>query len=226
MICCFKGNFRITSPRGERVLNGRKEFHKGIDMVGMDDITVYSVCEGVVKTGFEANGAGNYIVVTMNDGRRVFYMHLAKFLVANGKKVKKGEPVGIMGNTGNSYGAHTHIELRKAGYGYESLDIADFLKVENKVGIYYYNPNIEDEEDNMSYEQFEEYMERYIEKQKSLSPSEWSEEERKFCESHGLIRGDGKGNFCYKAPVTKEELAVVSQRIVTGLVNKFGSQDK
>ena len=115
MICCFKGNFRITSPRGERVLNGRKEFHKGIDMVGMDDITVYSVCEGVATTGFEANGAGNYIVVTMSDGRRVLYMHLAKFLVTNGKKVKKGEPIGIMGNTGNSYGAHTHIELRKSG---------------------------------------------------------------------------------------------------------------
>ncbi len=226
MICCFKGNFRITSPRGERILCGKKEFHKGIDMVGMDDITVYSVCDGVATTGFQANGAGNYIVVTMSDGRRVLYMHLAKFLIKNGKSVKKGEPIGIMGNTGNSYGAHTHIELRPAGSTCESLDVSEFLKIENRIGIYYYNPNVEKEENNMSYEQFEEYMDKYIEKLKNLEPSEWSEDERKFCESHGLIKGDGKGKYGYMAPVTKEELAVVSQRIVTGLVNNFGSKER
>ena len=77
----------------------------------------------------------------------------------------------------------------------------------------------------MSYEQFEEYMDRYIEKLKSLEPSEWSESEREFCEKNGLILGDGNGNFGYKCPVTKEELAVVSQRIVTGLLNNSGLKE-
>jgi murein DD-endopeptidase MepM/ murein hydrolase activator NlpD len=130
--CCFKGRFRVTSPRGYR----GSEFHKGIDLVGTDDTTVYSICDGVVRTAYEANGAGNYVVVTMPDGRRVFYMHLAKFLVKDGAQIKKGAPLGIMGNTGRSTGAHTHLELRPAGTTSDSLDICQFTGITNKVGLY------------------------------------------------------------------------------------------
>lgn len=138
MVCCFKGKFRVTSPRGYRTLNGKREFHKGIDLVGIDDKTVYSICDGTVRTAYQANGAGNYIVVTMTDGRRVFYMHLASFLVKNGAKIKIGEPIGIMGNTGNSTGAHTHLELRPKGTTGNSLDIIEFTGLSNKVGTYEY----------------------------------------------------------------------------------------
>lgn len=138
MVCCFKGKFRVTSPRGYRTLNGKREFHKGIDLVGIDDKTVYSICDGTVRTAYQANGAGNYIVVTMTDGRRVFYMHLASFLVKNGAKIKRGEPIGIMGNTGNSTGAHTHLEIRPKGTTGNSLDIIEFTGLTNKVGTYTY----------------------------------------------------------------------------------------
>jgi murein DD-endopeptidase MepM/ murein hydrolase activator NlpD len=132
--CCFKGRYRVTSPRGYRGL----EFHKGIDLVGIDDTTVYSICDGTVGTGYEANGAGYYIVVTMADGRRVYYMHLKtnSFKVQNGDKVKKGQALGIMGSTGNSTGAHTHLELRPAGVTMDSLDICEFTGIINKVGVY------------------------------------------------------------------------------------------
>lgn len=142
MICCFKGKFRVTSPRGTRTLGGVTAFHKGIDLVGMDDITVYSICDGTVRTAYEANGAGNYVVVTMSNGHRVFYMHLAKFLVKNGVKIKTGEPLGIMGSTGDSTGAHTHLELRPKGTTSESLDICEFTGIPNKIGVYEYKPDI------------------------------------------------------------------------------------
>ena len=138
MISCFKGNFRVTSPYGERILNGNKEFHKGIDLVGLDSITVYSVSDGIVRTAYQANGAGNYVVVTMNDGRRIFYMHLKSFLVKNGQRVKRGDAIGVMGNTGNSFGAHTHLEIRPEGTTYDNLDICEFTNIPNKTGVYYY----------------------------------------------------------------------------------------
>ena len=130
--CCFKGRYRVTSPRGYR----GAEFHKGIDLVAMDDTTVYSICDGTVKTAYQANGAGNYVTVTMADGRRVLYMHLAKFLVKDGATVKKGTPLGVMGSTGNSTGPHTHLELRPAGTTSDSLDICEFTGITNKVGTY------------------------------------------------------------------------------------------
>jgi murein DD-endopeptidase MepM/ murein hydrolase activator NlpD len=144
MICCFKGKFRVTSPRGTRILGGVTEFHKGIDLVGLDDITVYSISDGTVKTAYQANGAGYYVVVTMTDGRRVFYMHLKEnsFKVKTGDFIKAGQPLGIMGSTGNSTGAHTHLEIRPKGNTSESLDICEFTGITNKKGLYEYRPEI------------------------------------------------------------------------------------
>ena len=144
MVSCFKGKFKVTSPRGNRVLNGKAEFHKGIDLVGLDDTTVYSVSDGTVRTAYQANGAGYYVVVTMADGRRVFYMHLksGSFKVKTGEKVTVGQPLGVMGSTGASTGAHTHLELRPKGTTSESLDIIDFTGLSNKVGVYTYEPEM------------------------------------------------------------------------------------
>lgn len=137
MISCFKGKFRLTSPRGDRVLNGVKGYHHGIDLVGLDDTTVYSIVDGKVRTGAD-NSAGNYVCVTIEDGRRVYYFHLKSFKVKTGDTVKKGQAVGIMGNTGHSFGAHTHLELRVKGTAYKSLDISEFTGIPNKVGVYEY----------------------------------------------------------------------------------------
>lgn len=151
MISCFKGKFRVTSPRGIRTdpITGKKgTYHKGLDLVGIDDKTVYSVCSGVVRTAYQANGAGYYIVVTMADGRRVYYMHLKanSFKVKNGEKVSKGQALGVMGSTGNSTGAHTHLELRVKGTGYDDLDISEFTGIPNKIGTYEYKEQLTQKE--------------------------------------------------------------------------------
>ena len=140
MVCCFKGRFRVTSPRGYRTLNGKREYHKGIDLVGVDDTTVYSISDGTVRTAYQGNGAGYYVVVTMADGRRVFYMHLkaGSFKVKNGERVVKGQELGIMGATGAVTGAHTHLELRPKGTTGDSLDICELTGLTNKVGSYTY----------------------------------------------------------------------------------------
>ena len=141
MISCFKGKFKVTSPRGYRThpITGAKEsYHKGIDLVGVDDITVYSICDGIVKTAYQEGGAGYYIVVTMGDGRRVFYMHLKQgsYKVKDGQRVTRGQALATMGSTGASTGAHTHLELRPKGTSSDSIDICEYTKIPNKVGLY------------------------------------------------------------------------------------------
>lgn len=147
MICCFKGKFRVTSPRGYRtdpITGAKSTYHKGIDLVGVDDTTIYSISDGTARTLYQANGAGYYVIVTMDDGRRVFYMHMKKdsFKVKNGDRVVKGQALGIMGSTGASTGSHTHLEIRPKGTTSDSLDIAEFTGIPNKVGVYEYKEEL------------------------------------------------------------------------------------
>lgn len=142
MICCFNGRFRVTSPRGWRTLNGVRDYHKGIDLVGEDSHVVYAICDGYCTTRTQYNdegkmdGFGHYVTQTIADGRRIFYAHLASFSITDNQYVTAGTPIGIMGATGNVTGAHTHLELRPAGTTSESLDINAFTGIPNVVGNY------------------------------------------------------------------------------------------
>ena len=143
MICCFKGKFKITSPRGYRTLSGKREFHKGVDLVGIDDKTVYAVADGTIDaTPYEASGFGYYIRQKLADGRRIYYAHLKKgsICVKPGQRIKAGDALGIMGATGRVTGAHTHLELRPEGTAGDSLDICEFCGIQNKAGTYSYVP--------------------------------------------------------------------------------------
>ena len=136
MLSCFRGRFSVTSPRGERTIGGVKEYHKGIDLVGKDDTAVYAIADGTVYTLFEKNGFGKYVRELLPDGRRIYYGHLASFAVENGVRVARGDKLGTMGSTGRAFGAHTHLEIRPAGYSSESEDISEFTDIPNRIGNY------------------------------------------------------------------------------------------
>lgn len=140
MVSPFKGKFKVTSPRGWRNLGGR-EYHKGLDLVALEDKTVYAVADGKIDaTPYEQNGFGYYVRQVLPDGRRIYYAHLApgSIVVKPGQEIKKGDKLGVMGSSGRSTGAHTHIELRPQGTSKDSLDIAEFLDIPNKQGTYEY----------------------------------------------------------------------------------------
>lgn len=63
---------------------------------------------------------GNYVQIQHCNGYTTLYAHLDSVSVKVGQTVKKGQKIGYMGNTGNSYGAHTHFEVRK-GVAYSTL---------------------------------------------------------------------------------------------------------
>lgn len=144
MISCFKGKFKVTSPMGYRNLGG-KEYHKGLDLVALEDKTVYAIADGTVDaTPFEANGFGYYVRQLLPDGRRIYYGHMAKgsICVKPGQTIKKGDKLGTMGSTGRSTGAHTHIEIRPKGTSRDNLDITEFTGIPNKVGTYEYKEEV------------------------------------------------------------------------------------
>ncbi len=68
------------------------------------------------------------------------------------------------------------------------------------------------EDEEMSYEQFREYMRRYEAELAQEPPGDWSETERSWAQEKGLIRGDESGRFRWRRPLTREEFAVVAYR--------------
>ena len=108
---------QITNPYGN---NG----HSGIDLVGrinqLDSIIAHSA--GTVtyiqkghgnNTRATGNASyGNLVKIKHGNGMFTLYAHLASVSVAVGQKVTKGQTIGSMGNTGCSFGAHLHFEVR------------------------------------------------------------------------------------------------------------------
>jgi len=106
---------RITSPYGVRVLNGRKEFHAGIDIGGPTGTNIVAAESGRVSYAGYMRGYGNVIILSHNGGYSTVYGHNLVNLVKKGQSVKKGSVIGKVGRTGNATGAHLHFEIRLSG---------------------------------------------------------------------------------------------------------------
>lgn len=137
MLLPYKGEVRVSSPFGWRTLNGKRVYHKGIDLVGADK-TVRAVVGGVVGQSIiitdpknRTSEWGNYVRIDGEDGRLYYYCHLAKRLVSRGDKVSAGDALGIEGSTGKSTGSHLHLEVRENG---KSIDPTPIIGIKNIVG--------------------------------------------------------------------------------------------
>ncbi|MBQ7821184.1 MAG: M23 family metallopeptidase [Clostridia bacterium] len=133
-----KGDVKITSKYGYRTLKGVTGFHGGLDLVGSKTDEVVSVTNGVVlwsQIVTDKNNPtwqwGNYVAVSGDDGNTVYYCHLSERKVKAGQRVTAGDVIGIMGNTGYSFGKHLHFEVRP-GNG-SAADAAAYLHLPNAV---------------------------------------------------------------------------------------------
>lgn len=118
-------NSRVFKTKGNKITQKYKAGkHNGIDLVGTgstldyivahSDGTVTAVrkdCNATYKTG---SSYGNYVKIKHTNGYYTLYAHLkyGSVSVKVGDKVKKGQVIGYMGNTGHSFGAHLHWEVR------------------------------------------------------------------------------------------------------------------
>lgn len=137
----FAGRNRVTSIFGRRTLNGAAADHKGLDIVGDDSHDVLAVGGGrVIQSHMVTDRGnltwewGNYVCVQAQDGLLHYYCHMGSRAVQKGDVVKEGDKIGVMGNTGKSYGAHLHFELRNTAR--QSLNPCPLLGIPNQTGSY------------------------------------------------------------------------------------------
>lgn len=124
----------IYGIKGELWASGK---HDGVDLVSSGDKTILAISDGKVIRSSNTGAWGEHVVIQMADGRSVVYAHMiaGSRKVVVGATVKTGQALGIMGNTGNSEGAHLHIEIQKSYYKAGAVDdITEFLKIKNIKG--------------------------------------------------------------------------------------------
>ncbi len=106
-----------TSSYGNRIspFTNLKQKHKGIDVANSIGTPVIATAGGVVvRTGHE-RGLGKYVIIRHGYGYVTKYGHLSKVHVRVGKRVKRGDKIADMGNTGRSTGPHLHYEVLASG---------------------------------------------------------------------------------------------------------------
>lgn len=102
-------SYKISSYFGPR--KGRH--HDGIDIPAPRGSEIVASQSGeVIYSGNKIKGYGNLTIIDHGKGIYSVYAHAAKNLTKKGERVKKGEPIGLVGSTGRSSGPHLHFEIR------------------------------------------------------------------------------------------------------------------
>ena len=128
----------VTSNFGYRPRFRR--MHKGIDIKAYTGDTVRAAFSGKVRVvKYEGGGYGNYVVIRHHNGLETIYGHLSKHLTSVNREVKAGEPIGLAGNTGRSFGSHLHFETRIMGEAIDPALIFDFKAGDVRGDFYVFN---------------------------------------------------------------------------------------
>ena len=104
---------RFSSPYGYRndPITGIRKFHNGIDIANQRGTPVLASMSGAVATvGYNGN-YGRYLILRHGDGFQTMYAHLHRAQVSPGDRVRQGQQVGEMGNSGYSTGSHLHFSI-------------------------------------------------------------------------------------------------------------------
>jgi len=107
----------LSSGFGHRIspFTGLKEFHKGLDIATREGTPVISPADGIVTIAGTKGGLGNIIVIDHGHGMVTRYCHLKKWLVRAGTRVKRGDKIALVGNTGRTTAPHLHYEVYLKG---------------------------------------------------------------------------------------------------------------
>jgi murein DD-endopeptidase MepM/ murein hydrolase activator NlpD len=104
-------NGPVTSPFGYRW--GR--LHAGIDIGVPYGTPIHAAAAGTVVLAAWTGGYGNYTCIDHGGGLATCYAHQSSYAVSSGAQVSQGQVIGYVGNTGHSFGAHLHFEVRING---------------------------------------------------------------------------------------------------------------
>ena len=104
----------ITSGFGHRIspFTGQPAMHEGLDIAAPPNSPIQAPAAGrVTSTGFDPR-MGNMVALDHGFSMETVYGHMAKILVKNGQKVKRGDVIGLVGSTGLSTGPHLHYLVK------------------------------------------------------------------------------------------------------------------
>jgi murein DD-endopeptidase MepM/ murein hydrolase activator NlpD len=113
----IKNMYQVTSGFGRRYHPILKTIrpHTGIDITAPKGTPVYATADGVVSSDQGGSGYGITVVINHGFSYQTLYAHLSKKLVKTGQRIKRGQLIGYVGNTGLSMGSHLHYEVIKGG---------------------------------------------------------------------------------------------------------------
>ncbi|RAK58200.1 M23 family peptidase [Phenylobacterium deserti] len=108
--------YEVGSPFGLRQLPWEEagRLHAGVDIQAPAGEPIRAAADGVVTRIGQEGGYGRFVEITHAEGLTTLYGHMGAFLpdLKTGDAVKAGQPVGKIGSTGTSTGAHLHFEVR------------------------------------------------------------------------------------------------------------------
>lgn len=88
------------------------KMHTGVDFTAKVGTQIFATGDGVVKNAIHGySGYGNHVVIDHGFGYESLYAHLYTIEVKNGQKLKRGDVIGAVGNTGTSTAPHLHYEV-------------------------------------------------------------------------------------------------------------------
>ena len=213
----FNGKQTITSPFGYRYINGEKKFHKGLDIVGVDKQVRACITGKVIYSNIVTDHNnntwewGNYICIF--DGMDYYYYcHLAERFVKQHDRVEQGDIIGIMGNTGYSFGEHLHFEVRsKDGISFNPFIVLGYREEFNATGTVLF----EDYEKGVDMNKIEDVKQALWNYQNSLQESEWSKKNGGFEKGYKIGVNDGT-----------YPQGIVTRQMLFKILNDLGLLDK
>ncbi|MFI9639539.1 M23 family metallopeptidase [Micromonospora sp. NPDC051925] len=113
--------YDFNSPYGMRW----GKLHTGIDLVAPEGTPYVAIHSGTVTKAGWFGGYGYAVIVQHADGSEAIYGHSSAVSVHEGQQVKAGDQLGLVGNTGHSYGSHLHLEVHVKG---QPLDPVPWLQ--------------------------------------------------------------------------------------------------
>jgi murein DD-endopeptidase MepM/ murein hydrolase activator NlpD len=103
----------LSATFGRRIdpFTGQVDFHPGLDISTPIGTKIHAPADGTVVSCRQEGGYGNAVVIDHGYGIVTRYGHLASFAVRPGQRLRRGDVIGYVGNTGRSTGPHVHYEV-------------------------------------------------------------------------------------------------------------------
>ena len=110
----------LSSPFGYR----RGAYHAGVDVSAKRGHPVLACADGLVLAAGrqkDLKGLGLLVTIDHDGAISTDYAHLSKVLVSPGQRVRRGDPIGLIGSTGRSTSPHLHLQVRSGAQFYDPM---------------------------------------------------------------------------------------------------------